>query len=68
MIKVKRWTCIILYVGTLCVLLTSCAHVADKGKTFYGWGHAKMDAQGNVLEIESDSPFKGIMSVFGLGG
>ncbi len=68
MTKAKRWTCIILYVGTLCALLSGCASISEDRNTFYGWGHAKMDAQGKVLEIESDSPFKGIMSVFGIGG
>ena len=50
MIKVKRWTRIILYVGTLCALLSGCAtntsiwYPNEKGKMI------------KVVEIQQDAP------------
>ena len=51
MINAKRWICIVLYVGTLCWLLTGCA--ATKTSIWYP------DCEGvmkKVVEIKQDSP------------
>lgn len=47
------------FVVAVCICLTSCAHISEDGRTFYGWGSAKTDpATGKVTEITSDPPLK----------
>ncbi len=67
MIKAKRWTCIVLYVGILCALLTSCAHFSKDGNTVWGIGKQERDAEGKILKVECNSPVEGIFSIFGMG-
>jgi len=52
---------IIICMVALC--LCSCAHISKDGRTFYGLGKAKRDAQGNITEIESSGFLKDVISL-----
>ncbi len=45
------------------IFLNGCAHISEDRSTLYGWGKAKMDEKGNVLELEANSPIKDIFSL-----
>ncbi|TSA28620.1 hypothetical protein D4R71_00515 [bacterium] len=40
----------------VCISLIGCACISKDHHKFYGWGHAKIDKDGNVTEIESSPP------------
>lgn len=50
-------------VGLSLMFLSSCAHVSEDGRTFYGWGRFK----NKDIEIESNSPLQELISVSPFG-